>query len=130
DRCLEAIKLFESAQALCAQGDLKAGLDGLWQARRVDDRNALIQAFLVETLLKQASAELDKDPRVSEQLVSQAIELDPVNSAASNLQRTIRERQRDRAVDLILSRSREMQASGDVSAALSAIQKGLDTHPE
>ena len=130
DRCLEATRLLESAQALCAQGDLKAGLDGLWQAHRLDDRNALIQAFLVERLLKQASAELDKDPKVSEQLVGQAIELDPGNGAAANLQRTILERQRDRAVDLILSGSREAQASGDPDAALTVIQKGLDSYPD
>src|SRR3989441_3629383 len=130
DRCLDATRLFETAQTLCTHGDLKGGLDGLWQAHRLDDRNALIQAVLVETLLKQASAELDKDPKLSEKLVSQAIELDPVNGAASNLRRTILERQRDRAVDLILSGSREAQASGDVSAALAVIEKGLDSYPD
>jgi serine/threonine protein kinase len=130
DRCLEATRLLENAQAFCAQGDLKAGLDGLWQAHRLDDRNALIQAFLVETLLKQASAELDKDAKISERLVSQAIEIDPGNGAAANLQRTILERQRDRAVDLILSGSREVQASGDPDSALAIIQKGLDSYPD
>jgi len=130
DRCLEATRLFESAQALCTQGDLKNGLDGLWHAHRLDERNAMIRAVLVETLLKQASAELDKDPELSKRLVNQAIELDPVNGAAANLQRTILERQRDSAVDLILSRSREVQALGDVGAAFAVIQKGLDSYPD
>jgi serine/threonine-protein kinase len=130
DRCLAAIRLFETAQTTCAQGEPKGGLDLLWQAYRLDDRNALIRAFLVETLLKQASTEIDRDQNLSERLVSQAVELDPINGAAANLQRTIRERQKDRAVDLILSRSREVQASGDVDAALALAQKGLESYPD
>ncbi|HYR91361.1 MAG TPA: protein kinase [Terriglobia bacterium] len=130
DRCQEAIKVFESAQASCAQGDLKGGLDSLWQAHRLDEHNGLIQAVLVETLLKRASSELDKDLKLSEKLVSQAIELDPGSASAGNLQRMVLDRQRDRAVDLILSGSREAQAAGDNRAALSVIQKGLAPYPD
>src|SRR6267143_1168346 len=46
------------------------------------------------------------------------------------LRRMILERQRERAVDLILSRSREVQASGDIDAALTVIEKGLVSYPD
>src|SRR6266516_4294230 len=130
DRCLEATKVFESAQMLCAQGEFKRGLDGLWQAHRLDEHNPLIQAVLVENLIKCASAELDRDLPLSEQLVRQAIDLDPGSTAAESLQRMVLDRQKDRAVDLVLSRSREIEASGDLNASLLAVQKGLASHPD
>src|SRR5262249_18474180 len=130
DRAHEASRVFESAQASCAQGDLKSGLEELWRAFELDNRNPLIQAVLVETLLKRASAELESDGKLSEQLVTKAIELDPGNRQAVNLHRLILDRQKDKAVDLILSRSREVQAAGDAPSALTVVQEGLGTYPD
>ena len=38
------------------------------------------------------------------------------------------DRRKDRATDLVLSSSRELQAAGDVSAALALLEKGLALH--
>ena len=118
NRSLEATSVFEKAHAQCLQGDLQGGLEGLWKAFELDNRNRLIRAVLVETLLKSAAAELEGSPKTSELLVTQAIELDPGNKQAVHLQRLIRDRQNDKAIDLALSQSREDQASGDLNSAL------------
>ena len=75
------------------------------------------QSLSASTPLTAASAELDKDLTLSEQLVRQAVQLDPGSTLAGSLQRMILDRQKDRAVDLILSKSRELQAAEDLGGA-------------
>src|SRR5206468_7588674 len=41
ERSVQAANVFEQAQRSCAQGEVEAGLDGLWQAHRLDEHNAL-----------------------------------------------------------------------------------------
>jgi len=127
---LEALRVFEQARKQCEQGDAKAGLESLWKAFGLDNRNRLIRTSLVETLLKRAATELEAAPATSEEFVAKAIELDPGNRQAIYLQRLIRDRQNDRAIDLALSRSRKEQASGDLSAALAVLQRALDSFPD
>src|SRR5262249_19368658 len=112
------------------QGDLDGGLSELTKAHDLDERNPLIRAVLVENLLKRASAELEANPILSQELVAKAIRLDPTNRQAVNLQRLIADRGKDKAIDLILSRSREVQASRNITSALSVVEEGLATYPD
>jgi eukaryotic-like serine/threonine-protein kinase len=130
ERCLEAARILEHAQALHAEGNIEEALDELLRAYELDQHSPVIRAVLVESLLKRAAAVLDQDPKLSERLVSQVIELDPANTLAGSLQRMITQRQKDRAVDGILSKSREVQASADPGAALAVIENGLISYPD
>jgi len=128
NRSQEAARVFENAQSTVAQGDLKAGIDGLWQAHLLDEHNPLILAVLVETLLKRASTEMDRDLTLSDELIRQAIELDHGNTQAKSLQQMALDRRKESAINLILSGSREQQAAGDINGALESVEKGLLAH--
>ncbi|PYS13561.1 MAG: hypothetical protein DMG15_10795, partial [Acidobacteria bacterium] len=131
ERSLQALKIFEHAQRLCAQGELDTGLEELRQAQRLDEHSALIRAVLLEMLLKRASAEIDREQwSLSEQLIRQALQIDPASVQAKSLQRMAHGRQKDRAVDLVLSNSRDLQARGQLSSSLAAIEEGLKSYPQ
>ncbi len=129
ERAAEAQALLAKGQELCTQGRIDEGIECLRRARQLDDRSPVIRAVLLDTLLEQARAVLDKDWRSAEQLTQQALELDPAHALEKSLRTLAWDKKREEFVDQCVAQARQLQASGDIASALAKVEEGLATYP-
>ncbi len=129
ERAAEAQRLLIQGQELCAQVRVEEGLDVLWRARRLDERNAIIRAVLVNTLLERARILLDSDWRSAETLIEHAVDLDTSNSLAMSLRTLASDRKREEFISSYISQARQSQTAGDLKAALAFVEQGLAAYP-
>ena len=129
ERAAEAQQLLVQGQEACAQGRSDEGIEKLRKARELDDRNPVIRAVLLDTLLEQARAVLETDWHAAEELTTQALELDSNHALAKSLRTLAADKKREEFVDQCVAQARQLQTSGDITAAVSRVEVGLAHYP-
>ncbi len=129
ERAGQAQQLLAQGQDHCAQGRFDQGLECLRQAHQLDERNPLVRAVLLDTLVEKARRVLDTDWRAAEALAQQALELDPNHALAKSLRTLALDRKREEFVDACLSQVRHLQAAGNPKGALAQLEQGLAAYP-
>jgi eukaryotic-like serine/threonine-protein kinase len=129
ERHAEAQRLLGLAQEACAASRFEEGIDGLRRAYELDNSNGQIRAALVETLVERGRQLVESDPRTAEQLLNQALELEPNQGLATGLIRLVTDGRKVEVIDRALAEARRLQAAGDVRPALDVIGTALATYP-
>lgn len=129
EREAEAKRLTEQGQRACAVGNHEAGLADLRQARKLDERNGAIHDALLENLVEQARRLMDENPAGAEAYLREALELEPEHALVKGLLNMFRDRKRQEEIERLVSQVRQLQAEGDVHAAMKAIRAGLSRFP-
>ncbi|HYM12455.1 MAG TPA: protein kinase [Bryobacterales bacterium] len=129
ERAAEAQQLLARGQEAYTQGKTEEGIETLRRAYQLDERNPVIRAVLLDTLLERARAVLDSDWRAAEELTQQALDLDPAHALAKSLRTLAWDRKREEFVDKCVSQARQLQTAGDLPGALAQVQEGLATYP-
>ena len=128
-RSAEATLLLERGQALCAERKYTEGLEALRKAERLDERNPVIRATLLGSLLDHARLLVAQDWRAAQPLVEQALELDSSDPVARSLASLLEDYKRQEAVGKFVLEARDLQASGDLEGALKKVEQGLGAYP-
>ena len=129
DRTAEAQKLLEQGQELCQQRRFEEGVEILRKARQLDESNPAIRATLVDTLTERARAVLETNWRGAEELLSQALDLDPAHAQAKSLRTLAQDKKREEFVNQCVSQARQLQGSGDLEGASKQVEQGLAAYP-
>lgn len=129
ERTAEALKLLEQGQALCKKRRYIEATEIFRKARQLDESNSAIRAALVDSLAERARLVLDTDWRAAEDLLSQALDLDPAHSQAKSLRTLAQDKKREEFVNQCVSQARQLQGSGDLEGAAKQVEQGLATYP-
>jgi serine/threonine-protein kinase len=129
DRAAEAQRLISLGQEECAAGRYQEGVAMLTRAYEIDGRNPVVGAALRETLVERARGLVDSNPTAAEQLLRQALTIDPEDGEAKSLLSLLDDRRRQEAVDGCVSEARQLQSQGDLGAAAHCVEQGLRTFP-
>ncbi len=129
DRSADAMALTEQAQAQAAERNYLGAIEMLRRAVSLDPHNAVVRGRLADMLAAQAQVVLSSDWRTSESLVQEALQEVPDHVLAKSLRPPILLAKRAEFVDRCASEARELQAAGDISAALDRIQQALLKYP-
>jgi hypothetical protein len=130
ERAAEAARLLAEGQELCAEKKFDLGFRSLREARQLDENNPAIRAAMVTALVERAQQVLDDDWRTADDLVRQALELDPSNALGKSLRTLAQDHKRDELVTEVIARARQKQAGGDIAGALKELEAGLATYAE
>ncbi|HET9360866.1 MAG TPA: protein kinase [Vicinamibacterales bacterium] len=128
ERLARADQLVADGQQLCAQGDFDQGVDLLKIALQLDDRPAVRQT-LRDLFVTKAQEGLDSDWRTVEAFAERALELDPDHALAKSLRAQALDRKREEDVPRYASQARRLQAAGDLTGAMTEVEKGLSSYP-
>ena len=126
---VEAQRLLTEGQSLCEQQRFDEGLEALRRAYLMDQRNLAIRGALLDTLMDRARALMDSDWRCADTLIQQVLGLDPDHSLAKSLRTLTEDRKREAFVDQCIAKARQLQAAGDLVAAVAQVEQGLATYP-
>jgi len=129
ERKAEAQRLMSEGQELCAQAKPVEGVNLLRQAYELDENNPFPRALLANALVEQAHATVESDWREAERLSKEALDLNPSHPMAKTIRSLIQDRKRESFVDECVSQARKLQASGDLSSALSKVEAGTASYP-
>jgi serine/threonine-protein kinase len=121
--------LTEQARDLSAKQKFDDAERLLRQAYQADERNLAIRGLLVDTLVQHARSLLDTDWQRAGEIVQSALELDSANSQARGIAALVADRTRDEAVDLCVTRARQLQTGGDLTGALGCVEQSLALYP-
>ena len=130
DRQKDAQQKLAQGKELENSGKTEEALDVLRGAAKIDPRNPAVRSALIDLLLKQAQTLFDKDWRLADPFVKEALELESTNLLAKSLRTHIQDRSQTEAVVQCLSKARELQAEGKLRDAVSELDKGLDKYPK
>ena len=128
-RTAEASRLITKSQELFAQRTSGEAIQLLREAYKLDKNNALARAILANALVEQAHSMVETDWREAETLAKQALELNPAHPTAKNIRSLILDRKKASPVEEWVAQAGKLQSSGDLFAALSRVEEGLDTYP-
>jgi serine/threonine-protein kinase len=129
ERGFEGQKLMRQAQSLRGERSFAEAIELLRRANNLDPNNVEIRNELANSLAGQARALLANDWRAADPLIQEALHIAPANSLAKSLRPSVLLAKRMALVDRCLAQVRELQAAGDISAALAALQEGLAAYP-
>jgi serine/threonine protein kinase len=121
--------LVDQGRAMRLHGRFEEAESLFRQAYEKDERNAIVRTLLVETLVQHAHSVVENNSKYAGELVESALKIDPSHLQARRVAMLVSERKRDEAVDMCVSRARQLQASGDVPGALAAVEALLATYP-
>ena len=96
----------------------------LTRAYELDDRNPAAGAALREALVEHARGFIDSDPAAAEQLLRQALNIDPEDGGAKGLLSLLEDHRRQAAVDRCVSEVRQLQSQGDLRRPPELSRKG------
>ncbi|MBI4166658.1 MAG: protein kinase [Acidobacteria bacterium] len=130
ERAVEAAKLLAEGEELCAEKKFDLGFGLLREARQLDEGNPAIRAAMVTALVERAKHVLDSDWRSADDLVRQALELDPSNALGKSVRTLAQDQKREELVTQCISKARQKQTSGDIAGALKEVEAGLASYPE
>jgi serine/threonine-protein kinase len=130
ERLTQAETLVQTGRKQCESGQIEEGLANLRKARALDENNPKIRSALVDTLVKQARAQLDHDWATADKLAREAASLEPANPMARSLLTLLGDRQRAEGVEGFVVEARHLQAASNLDEALTAVSKGLEQYPE
>ena len=128
-RNAEAQRLITESQELFAQRKSTDAIQLLRQAHELDKKNTLARAILANALVEQAHSVVETDWREAETLAKQALDLNPSHPTAKTIRSLILERKKASPVEEWVAQARKLQSSGDLFAALSRVEEGLDIYP-
>jgi hypothetical protein len=128
-RNAEAQRLITESQELFAQRKSTEAIQLLRQAHELDKKNALARAILANALVEQAHFVVETDWREAETLAKQALDLNPSHPTAKTIRSLILDRKKASPVEEWVAQARKLQSSGDLFAALSRVEEGLDIYP-
>ncbi len=128
-RNAEASRLITESQELFAQRRSAEAIQLLREAYKLDKNNALARAILANALVEQAHAMVESDWREAETLAKQALDLNPAHPTAKTIRSLILERKKGSPVEEWVAQASKLQSSGDLFAALSRVEEGLDIYP-
>jgi eukaryotic-like serine/threonine-protein kinase len=130
DRSTEAQRICEQAQALFDQRKFADAVEILHGAQRLDPKNPAIRGVLVNALVEQARPMVDGENwQAAESLLAEAAELDAAHPGARALRTTISDLKRKEFVPHCLAEARDLQATGNIEAALSKVETGISQYP-
>ena len=128
-RKAEADHLITRSQELFAQGKSGEAIQLLREAYELDKNNSLARAILANALVEQAHSFVETDWREAEMLAKQALELNRSHPTAKTIHSLILNRKKTSPVEEWVAQARKLQSSGDLFAALSRVEEGLDLYP-
>jgi Flp pilus assembly protein TadD len=128
-RNAEAGRLITESQELFAQRKSAEAIQLLREAYGLDKNNALARAILANSLVEQAHSVVETDWREAETLAKQALDLNPSHPTAKTIRSLILDRKKASPVEEWVAQARKLQSSGDLFAALSRVEEGLDIYP-
>jgi eukaryotic-like serine/threonine-protein kinase len=129
ERSLEGLNLMQQAKGLCEERRFREAIELLRRAIDLDPNNASIRDELATAFAGHAQVLLASDWRVAEPLIQEALRIAPANALAKSLRPSVLLAKRMESVDKCVSQARELQAAGDISEALVAVQEGLASYP-
>ncbi|MGA2345951.1 MAG: hypothetical protein ABSF93_08085, partial [Candidatus Sulfotelmatobacter sp.] len=128
-RNAEANRLITQSQELFAQRKSSEAIQLLREAYELDKKNALARSILANALVEQAHSVVETDWREAETLAKQALDLNPSHPTAKTIRSLILDRKKASPLEEWVSQARKLQSSGDLFAALSRVEEGLDIYP-
>jgi eukaryotic-like serine/threonine-protein kinase len=129
EKTAEAGQLISKAEAEAREGRHEDSIATLQQAYKLDDRNPAARAALLGALWERATALFNANPGEAEQLLRQAIAIEPANAQANSLLKLIEARRNKELVDECVSRVQRFQSQGDLASAMRMIEAGLSKFP-
>ena len=130
ERRADGQRLLNDGRQLLDAGKVNEGLQVLRQAYSLDEHNSAIRSALLETLLNQARLLVSENWRAAEDLIQQALEVDPSSALAKSLHTLTEDRKRSEIVQQCLTRAREHQVGEDYGKALGEVERGLLAYPD
>ena len=128
-RNAEASRLITESQELFAQRKSAEAIQLLRKAHELDKNNALARAILANALVEHAHSIVETDWREAETLAKQALDLNPAHPTAKTIRSLILDRKKASPVEEWVAQASKLQSSGDLFAALSWVEEGMDIHP-
>ncbi len=128
-RNTEAAALLQQGQNLIAANRFEDGIKILRKAERLDERNPAARAALLGALLQRARDLMSSDWHSAEPLVDEVLKLEPSDPVARSLHSLISDYKRQEAVSRFLLEARNLQAAGNLEAALATVERGLEAFP-
>ncbi len=128
-RSEEAGALLREGQKLIAANQFDQGIEILRKAERLDERNPAARAALFGALLQHARDLMSSDWHAAEPLVAEVLEREPSDPVARSLTSLISDYKRQEAVSKFLLEARNLQAAGNLEAALAKVEEGLRAFP-
>ncbi len=128
-RSAEASRLITESQELFAQRRSAEAIQLLREAHALDKNNALARAILANALVEHAHSLVETDWREAETLAKQALDLNPSHPTAKTIRSLILDRKKASPVEEWVAQARKLQSSGDLFAAFSRVEEGLDIYP-
>jgi serine/threonine protein kinase len=128
-RTTEVQRLTTEGHDLCAQNQFTEGIQLLRRAHELDEKNPVARTVLCNALVERAQVFVDKDWQAAEDLIQQALDLNPGHPLARNLRTVVLDRKREHLVDECLSRARRLRAAADLAGALARIEEALAAYP-
>ena len=129
ERNLQAQALLEQGRQLSRSGKFEEGIETLQRAKELDSRNPGVRSALATALTERAQVLLKDDWTAADALIQQALEVDPNHDAAKSLRSSVQDSRRKEAVRACLAEARELQGKGDIQAAITAVEHGLQSFP-
>jgi serine/threonine-protein kinase len=130
ERTLEAQNICSQAQALLEQKNFREAVDLLHSAKQLDPKDESIKAVLVSALVEQARPLVEANNwQAAEQLIQEATAQDAAHPGARALRALILDIKRKEFVSLCLTEARDLQAAGNIEAALAKVEFGLAQYP-
>src|SRR5579883_1398867 len=121
DRANEAAAWLERGQKLCFSREYAEGIEALRKAAALDSANPVIRTVLLNALVEQARSVVSHDWRAADVLIQQALQIDPAHPLARSLQPLVLDYKRQEIVNQSVTTARDLQAAGEVSAAVATL---------
>jgi tetratricopeptide (TPR) repeat protein len=128
-RNAEAQRLITESQELFAQRKPVEAIQLLREAYQLDKNNSLARSILANALVEHAHSMVETDWREAETLAKQALDLNPAHPTAKTIRSLLLARKKASPVEEWVAQARKLQSSGDLFAALSRVEEGLDIYP-
>lgn len=125
----EAAALLQEGQKLIAANRFDQGIQILRKAERLDERNPAARAALLGALLQRARELMSSDWRTAEPLVNEVLDLEPSDPVGRSLNSLISDYKRQENVSKFLLEARNLQAAGNLEAAVAKVEQGLQAFP-
>ena len=129
ERSSEARKLYSDAQALHEEGRSQDATECLRRASELSPKDPLVRDALVQTLVEQGRGLLETDWRKAESLAQEAAALDGSHTEVRQLRSLLADSKRKDFVAQCLAEARELQAAGNLEAAIEKVEQGLALYP-
>jgi len=125
----EAQRLISEGHDLCAQNHFTEGIQLLRRAYSQDEKNPVARNVLSNALVEWAQLLVEKDWHAAEDLIQQALDLNPGHPLARSLRTVVLDRKRDHLVDECLLRARRLRTAADLAGAMATVTEALAAYP-